>query len=408
MLVETTGSPTHAGALDEGAVDATSQACIPSSSMSELAAMVHVPFYDLRPSHEPIRRRILDALSELIDSNAYTNGPHVTAFEAAWASYCGSDNCVGLASGLDALRLALIAAGLEPRDEVIVPAQTFAATFEAVTQAGGTPVPVDISFDDYNIDPSAAAAAINPRTRFILPVDLYGQLCDAVALRTTAAGAGIELIEDACQAHGAARDGIRAGSVGRAGAFSFYPAKNLGAFGDAGALVTSDSRLANDVITLREHGQRAKYHHDREGFTARLDTIQALVLLQKLELIDEWTEMRRSIAEDYNRALAGVGDLVLPPCPEGSHPVWHLYVVRTADPQRLGDFLASRGIGTGRHYPEPPHLSAAYARLGYTEGSFPLAEVLSREALSLPIFPGLAESQLEAVTKAIVDYFDGG
>ncbi len=340
--------------------------------MSEAASIVRTPFYDLRPSHDPIKDDLLSDLSDLIDANTYTNGPHVATFEDAWARYCGAPYCVGVASGLDALRLGLIAAGIEPGDEVVVPAHTFAATFEAVTQVGGKPAPVDISFSDYNLDPDAVAAAVTRRTRFVVPVHLYGQLCDVRAIRSVATKAGVDIIEDACQAHGATRDGIAAGSTGCAAAFSFYPAKNLGAFGDAGALVTNDEKLATEVRALREHGQRAKYRHDREGFTARLDTIQALVLLHKLDRLDEWNDERRRIAAAYTDALAGLGDVVLPSTPEGSEPVWHLYVIRTADPDALAGFLAERGIGTGRHYPEPPHLSAAYTWLGYKRGDFPV------------------------------------
>ncbi len=376
--------------------------------MGELASIPRVPFYDLRPSHEAIKDGLLGELGELIDSNAYTNGPQVSAFEDAWGDYCGVAHCVGVGSGLDALRLGLIAAGVERGDEVIVPAHTFVATFEAVTQTGATPVPSDITFDDYNVDPQAAAAALTPNTRFIVPVDIYGQVCDVAALCRVAASAGIELIEDACQAHGATRDGILAGSAGRAAAFSFYPAKNLGAFGDAGALVTSDPSLAQDVRALREHGQRTKYHHAREGFTARLDTIQAVVLLRKLELLDEWNEERRRIANAYQYGLSGLGDLALPNVPTGSNPVWHLYVVRTRNPEALQTFLARRGIGTGRHYPEPPHLSDAYSWLGYKEGDFPIAETACRQVLSLPMFPGLTESNVEAVIEGVTAFFNGG
>jgi dTDP-4-amino-4,6-dideoxygalactose transaminase len=376
--------------------------------MSEVASPLRVPFYDLGPSHEPLRQRLRAELDALIDANCYTNGPHVAAFEQAWATYCGTERCVGVASGLDALRLALVACGIERGDEVIVPAHTFAATFEAVSQAGGVPVPADISLVDYNLDPAAAAAAITARTRFILPVHLYGQMCDVQALSSLAGRAGVELIEDACQAHGATRDGIRAGSVGRGAAFSFYPAKNLGAFGDAGALVTDDPQLADDVEALREHGQRAKYRHDLEGYTARLDTIQALVLLQKLTLLDEWNEERRRIASAYDNGLSGVGDLVLPTRAPGSNPVWHLYVVRTSDPEALASFLSARGIGTGRHYPEPPHLSRAYSWLGHRPGDFPNSETASAGVLSLPLFPGMSEAHVTAVVDSVGRFFDGG
>jgi len=368
---------------------------------------VRVPFVDLAPSHDGIRDEILDDFRELLDSGAFTNGPQVAEFEAAFAAYCGAKRCVGLASGLDALRLALIAAGVGPGDEVIVPANTFIATFEAVSQAGARPVPVDVGEDDYNLDPQLVERAITARTRALLPVDLYGQLADMRRLREVVDAAGLILIEDACQAHGAKRDGAGPGVYAHATAFSFYPAKNLGAFGDAGALVTNDDRLADDVVALREHGQSEKYRHRLVGFTSRLDTIQAIVLARKLRLLDEWNEERRLAAAYYSSELAGVGDLRLPTVPDGSEPTWHLYVVRTEDPDRLAAQLREQGIGTGRHYPEPPHLSTAYRDLGYGPGAFPVTETLCSQVLSLPLYPGISEQQLEAVVVGIREYFGG-
>ena len=367
-----------------------------------------VPFLDLGAVHAQLKAGIVADIEDLIDSGAFTNGPSVRAFEEAFAGYCGSDHCVGVASGLDALRLGLIAAGIAPGDEVIVPANTFVATFEAVAQAGGVPVPADASESDYNVDPEAAAAAVNDRTRFLMPVHLYGQLADVRALQALAERHGLAVLEDACQAHGATRDGIAAGTADLAAAFSFYPGKNLGAMGDAGALVTRDGGLAARVRALREHGQRRKYEHELEGWTARLDTIQALVLLHKLPLLDAWNDERRAAARFYLASLEGVGDLRPPLVAADSEPVWHLFVVRTADPPALAAFLAERGIGTGRHYPEPPHLSRAYAHLGYTAGDFPVSEALSREVLSLPIFPGISEEQLASVVDAVSDYFRRG
>jgi dTDP-4-amino-4,6-dideoxygalactose transaminase len=357
--------------------------------------------------HAELKGALLDDISELIDGGRFANGPQVAEFESAYAEYCGTSDAVGLASGLDALLLALIAGGIEPGDEVIVPAETFIATFEAVTQAGGVPVVADVSEVDYNLDPKAAAAAVTSKTRFIMPVHLYGQLANLAELQDVALSHGCSLVEDACQAHGADRDGVRAGAYGLAAAFSFYPAKNLGAMGDAGALATNNPDLGRRVRALREHGQAEKYHHVDKGYTARLDTLQAIVLLHKLPLLDGWNHARRAVARFYTEALEGVGDLRLPPVPEGSNPVWHLYVVRTADPAGLADFLSARGIATGRHYPEPPHLSAAYSELGYREGSFPVAEAISREALSLPIFPGISETQLTGVVEAVSAYFAG-
>jgi dTDP-3-amino-3,4,6-trideoxy-alpha-D-glucose transaminase len=373
-----------------------------------LRSRTTVPFLDLAPSNEPLQESILAAFERTISSGAFTNGPEVGEFEAAFAAYCGARYCVGVGSGLDALRLALLAKGLEAGSEVIVPALTFAATVEAVVQAGGSPVLVDVAESDYNLDPAAAEAAVTGRTELLLPVHLFGQLADMVSLERIANGHGLWILEDACQAHGAERDGRRAGTTGLAGAFSFYPAKNLGAFGDAGALVTSDASLAEHVQALREHGQIRKYEHELEGYTARLDTLQAIVLLHKLPLLDTWNDERRTAARFYNEALADVGDLRLPPVPAGSDPVWHLYVVRTAEPERLAQYLAERGIGTGRHYPQPIHLAPAFARLGYPDGSFPVAESLARECLSLPIFRGLTQEQLATVVEGVEGYFNGG
>ena len=283
--------------------------------MPETAATISVPFLDLGHSHEPLKDSLLAEFEQLIDSNAFINGPQVEAFEQAWAAYCGAERCVGVASGLDALRLALIAAGIEQGDEVIVPAHTFVATFEAVTQAGGIPVPVDVSMKDYNLDLSATAAAISPRTRFLMPVHLYGQLCDLHALGRVATGAGVTTIEDACQAHGATRAGIRPGEKTLAAAFSFYPGKNLGAMGDAGALVTNDQWLADRVAALREHGQRAKYRHVLEGYTARLDTIQAIVLLRKLDRTGRMEQRTARHRERVPEPAPGRRRSLAPTCP---------------------------------------------------------------------------------------------
>jgi dTDP-4-amino-4,6-dideoxygalactose transaminase len=364
-----------------------------------------VPFFDGAAMMDGLKEDLLAELSELIDSGRFINGPQVAEFEASFAAYCQTAACVGAASGLDALRLALIAAGLERGDEVIVPAQTFIATLEAVTQAGGVPVVADVAESDYNLDPDAAEAAVTSRTRFVLPVHLYGQMADMRALGLMAMRHGVALLEDACQAHGAERDGLRAGAESLAGAFSFYPAKNLGAMGDAGALVTDDLELADRVRALREHGQTEKYRHVTAGFTARMDTLQAIVLKHKLPHLESWNDSRRAAARFYTDALEGVGDLRLPPVPEGSNPVWHLYVIRTADPEALAGFLGEQAVATGRHYPEPPHLSAAYAELGHRAGAFPVAEAISREGLSLPMYPGISEAQLTAVVEAISEFF---
>jgi dTDP-4-amino-4,6-dideoxygalactose transaminase len=367
-----------------------------------------VPFLDLSCVNAVVRRFVLADVEEIINSASFINGEHVTTFETEFAEYVGTTAAVGVASGLDALRLALAALHLGPGAEVIVPAMTFVATWEAVSQVGAVPVPVDVSDTDYGMDIRAVEAAVSDRTRAIIPVHLYGQMVDVDGLLAVVEGSGIPLIEDAAQAHGATRAGRRAGATGEASAFSFYPAKNLGAMGDAGALVTNDDELAARVRALREHGQTRKYHHDEIGWTARLDTIQAAVLSRKLPFLGEWNAERRRIAVLYLDALDGVGDLVLPEVPEDSVPAWHLFVVRTANPDGLAAHLKKDGIATGRHYPEPPHLSRAYSSLGYGDGAFPVAEAVARECLSLPIFPGMTESQAMRVAESATDWFERG
>ena len=371
-------------------------------------AALSVPFLDLGPIHGSLGDDVLAELGSVIEAGTFINGPQVAAFESAFGTYCGTEHCVGMSSGLDALRLALLAAGLSTGGEVIVPANTFVATLEAVTQAGLVPVPVDVLEADYGLDPEAVEAAAGERTQAVLPVHLYGQMADMRALRGIADRLRLAVFEDAAQAHGARRDELPAGAGGLAAGFSFYPGKNLGAMGDAGALVTDDGALADRARALREHGQRGKYVHEWEGYTARLDTFQAVVLLHKLPHLDRWNAQRAQVATWYAEGLEAVGDLRLPQVPDGSSPVWHLYVVRTAEPERLADFLRERGIGTGRHYPIPAHLVPAYTWLGYREGAFPVSEALARECLSLPIFPGLAEAQAAAVVNAVREYFVRG
>lgn len=366
---------------------------------------VEVPFVDLGPMSRAVKERTLERISETIDRGDFTNGEAVREFEHGFAEYCGVRHCVGTANGLDALRLALVASGIEPGAGVIVPASTFAATFEAVVQAGGTPIVVDVSDADHNLDVVHAETAVTPDVTHVMPVHLYGQLADMRALHELAAARALHVVEDACQAHGARRDGIRPGERAHAAAFSFYPAKNLGAMGDAGALVCDDAGLAARVRALREHGEVQKYHHEYVGYTARLDTIQAIVLSEKLPLLEDWIRQRRAAAAFYAEELGRIAGLRLPPVPAGSEPVWHLYVVRVAEPEALATFLAARGIRTGRHYPQPPHLAPAFRHLGYVPGDFPVAEAIAREALSLPLFPGISDAQLEWVCASIHAFF---
>jgi dTDP-4-amino-4,6-dideoxygalactose transaminase len=373
----------------------------------ELASSLRVPLVDLGKSHEPMAQDLLADIERLITSGAFTNGPEVALFEQAFARYCGTREAVGVSSGYAALRLGLAATGVEPGMEVIVPALTFVATAEAVSDLGARPVVVDVLADG-TMDPEAAVAAMSARTAAVVPVHLYGQMADMAGIASALRSRGLVLIEDACQAHGAARDGLRAGSVGAAAAFSFYPTKNLGAFGDAGALTTSDPDIAGRVRARREHGQRTKNVHLMVGETARLDTLQAAVLLRKLTLLDEWNADRVAIASRYSEELAGVGDLELPVVASASSPVWHLYVVTTPARDRLASFLGERGIGTGCHYPTPVHLTPAYASLNMPAGSCPVAERTAGRCLSLPIYPGMSERQLERVTDTVREFFRYG
>lgn len=366
-----------------------------------------VPFVDLVRIHAPIRGAILEEVGELLESGAFSNGPPVAEFERVFADFCGTADAVGTGSGLDALRLGLIALGVGRGDEVIVPADTFVATVEAVTQTGARPVLVDITADDYNLDVDATRAAVGPRTGALLPVHLYGQLADMRTLTALARKEGLVVLEDACQAHGASRDGVVPGALTDGAAFSFYPSKNLGAIGDGGALATMRADVARDVRALREHGQTAKYLHELDGYTSRLDTVQAAVLLHKLPLLVRWTADRRRTGALYQQGLEGVGDLVLPRVPQGSDPVWHLYVVQTEDPDSLGAYLRSHGIATGRHYPRPPHLSPAFRGLGYPRGSFPVTEQLAAHCLSLPVFGGITDAEAERVVDEVRAYFNG-
>ena len=378
---------------------------LPSQSKPLLAEGMQVRFVDLGPASSAVKERVLARVSETLDRGDFLNSEAVGVFEQRFAEFVGRAHGVGLSSGLDALRLSLIASGLAPGDGVIVPAATFAATFEAVLQAGGAPVVVDVTEGDYGLDVDQTEAAAAGGASHMLPVHIYGQMADMRALTRIAEQHGTQVIEDACQAHGASRDGIRAGRASRAAAFSFYPSKNLGAMGDAGALVTDDEELAARVRALRVHGETRKYHHEHVGYTARLDTIQAGVLAEKLPLLEAWNAERRRAAGFYSKALAGLDGLRLPPEAPGGEPVWHLYVVRSDAPERLAEFLGERGIHTGRHYPEPVHLSPAYRGLGYAPGDFPVAESLAREGLSLPLYPGISERQLEHVCTSLAEYF---
>lgn len=343
-----------------------------------------VPFLDLGAAYLELKPDIDAAIARVLDSGWYILGPEIEAFEAEYAAYCEAGHAIGLANGLDALHLALLAMGVGPGDEVIVPSNTYIATWLAVSQCGATPVPVEPVEATYNIDPARIEAAITQRTKVILPVHLYGQPADLDPIITIARQHGLRVLEDGAQAHGARYKGRRIGAHGDAVAWSFYPGKNLGALGDGGAVTTNDPELADRIRVLRNYGSRVKYVNEVKGFNSRLDPIQAAVLRVKLRVLDEWNARRRGIAQRYLEGLTGSG-LVLPQVPEWAEPVWHLFVVRHLERDALVKRLNAAGVGTLIHYPVPPHLQAAYAEMGFGVGAFPVAESMAGKVLSLPM-----------------------
>jgi dTDP-4-amino-4,6-dideoxygalactose transaminase len=362
-----------------------------------------VPFLDVRSTYLSIKEEMDAALAEVLESGAFILGPAVDAFENDFAGYLGVKHCVGLSSGLDALHIALLAAGVRPGDEVLVPANTYIATWLAVSFAGAVPVPVEPDPRTYNIDPARIEEAITPRTRGIVPVHLYGQPADMDAILEIARRKGLWVVEDAAQAHGARYKGRRVGGMGDVACWSFYPGKNLGAFGDGGAITTNRSDIADRAQVLRNYGQRVKYVNEEKGFNCRLDSVQAAVLRTKLAYLDEWNSRRRAIAAFYTEALEDT-DLILPWTPRWVEAVHHVYVVRSRRRDALQDHLKMRGIGTVIHYPIPPHLQAAYSELGLGEGSLPITEAIHREALSLPMGPHLTMEQAEAVVESVREF----
>ncbi len=361
-----------------------------------------VPFVDLERIHLPLRSEIDAAIAGVVDSSAFIQGPEVGAFEREWAAYCGAEHGVGVASGTCAIGLALEALEIGPGDEVIVPALTFIASVLPVLRLGATPVFVDSDHATATIDPAAANAAVTSRTKAIIAVHLYGQPADMDALQAIADPAGIALLEDAAQAHGARYRGRRTGTFGRAACFSFYPSKNLGAFGDAGAVVTNDAELADRVRLLRDLGQARKYEHVLLGHNERLDTLQAAVLRCKLEHLDRWNESRRAAAELYAEALSGL-NVELPVVADDREHVWHLYVIRRADRDDLRSALAERRVATGVHYPLPLHLEPSLAFLSHRRGDFPVAEDWASRGLSLPMFADIEASEIARVAAALRD-----
>lgn len=355
-----------------------------------------VPFLDLHAAYLELKPEIDAAIARVLDSGWYILGPEVEAFEAEYAAYCEAEHAIGVANGLDALHLALLAMGVGPGDEVIVPSNTYIATWLAVSQCGATPVPVEPVEATYNIDPARIEAAITPATRVILPVHLYGQSADLDPILAIARKHGLRVLEDAAQAHGARYKGQRIGAHGDAVAWSFYPGKNLGALGDGGAVTTNDPALADRIRVLRNYGSRVKYVNEVKGFNSRLDPIQAAVLRVKLRVLDEWNARRQAIAQRYLEGLAGSG-LVLPRVPEWAEPVWHLFVVRHPERDALVKRLNESGVGTLIHYPVPPHLQEAYVEMGFGVGAFPMAERMAREVVSLPMGAQMAAAGVEVI-----------
>jgi dTDP-4-amino-4,6-dideoxygalactose transaminase len=359
-----------------------------------------IPFLDLKAINLAREAELKAAFDRVLHSGWYILGSEVKAFEQEFAAYCGVEHAIGVSNGLDALHLILRAYGVGPGDEVIVPSNTYIATWLAATYVGATPVPVEPVEGTYNMDPDRIEAAITPRTRAIIPVHLYGQAVEMDAIMDIAARHGLKVIEDGAQAHGALYKGRRVGNLGHAAGFSFYPGKNLGALGDAGAVTTNDRELADKLRVLLNYGSRVKYHNEEVGFNCRLDELQAALLRVKLPHLDSETERRRAIAARYQQGLAGTA-LVLPETAPGCDHVWHLYVVRTAQRESLQAALSARGISTMIHYPIPPHLQPAYASLGYQRGAFAVAERIHEQVLSLPMGPTMSDDDVDTVIAAV-------
>jgi dTDP-4-amino-4,6-dideoxygalactose transaminase len=361
---------------------------------------VSVPFADLKAPHVELREELEAAYRRVMDSGWVVLGPEVEAFEAEFARYCGSKFCVGVANGLDALQLVLNAWGIGPGDEVIVPSNTYVATWLAVTHVGATPVPVEPDPATSNLDPARVEAAITPRTKAILPVHLYGQAADMDPILAVAKAHGLRVLEDAAQAHGALYKGRKAGALGHAAGWSFYPTKNLGAVGDGGAVTTDDPELADRLKVLRNYGSRRKYVNEVIGYNSRLDELQAALLRVKLRHLDAWNARRNVVARAYQELLPKLfPEAELPVIRDWAETCWHLYVVQVPERARVQAMLADRGVQTIVHYPVPPHLQQAYANLGLARGRFPLAERLADQVLSLPMGPHADLERLRTALK---------
>ncbi len=359
-----------------------------------------LPFLDLELTHQHCRSELDLAYQRVMNANWFIMGQELAAFESEFAAYCEAEHCIGVGNGLEAIVLILKAMGIGRGDEVIVPANTFIATWLAVEQVGAKPVPVEPCADSFNIDPVALEQSITSTTKAIIVVHMYGQVAAMDVINQLAWQYGLKVIEDAAQAHGAIYQNHRAGSLGHAAAFSFYPGKNLGALGDGGAVVTDDPELAATVRALSNYGSVKKYHHDLSGTNSRLDELQAAFLRVKLPYLDSWNAQRRKVADFYMAELSAYADLILPVVPEDREPVWHLFVIRTGKRQALQAALAREQIATQIHYPIPPHLSGAFKHR-WQKGDLPVTEQLADHVLSLPIFPGILEHYGEQVERML-------
>lgn len=399
---------------------------------------MNIPFLDLKTQFREIEHEVLPMVKEAMENAAFIGGPQVSGFEAEFAAFCDSKYGVGVNSGTDALRFALMAAGVGPGDEVITVPHTFIATTEAISQVGAKPVFVDIDPKTYNMDPSKLedyldkrfggsststqpqasslkppasglkppASSLKQGPKAVIPVHIYGQPADMDPILEIAKKKNLAVIEDACQAHGSLYKGKKSGSMGLVGCFSFYPGKNLGAYGEGGAVVTQSEDIANKIRMIRDHGQAKKYYHDMEGYNGRLDAIQAGVLRIKLKRLANWNESRRRNAQYYNELLSPIKGVTVPREADGCRHVYHLYVILVDDRDGLQKYLNDKGVGTGLHYPVPLHLQKAYADMGYKEGEFPVTESVAKRLLSLPMFPELTKAQIEYVAQNIKDFMN--
>jgi dTDP-4-amino-4,6-dideoxygalactose transaminase len=367
--------------------------------------MSAIPFLNFEPMHKLIRSEIMQSFQDVYDANWFVMGKKLEAFEKEYAAFNDTKFSIGVSNGLDALHLALKALNVTKGDEVIVPSNTYIATALAASYVGATPVFVEPDQNTYNINPANIEAAITSKTKVIMPVHLYGQACDMDAIMAIAKKHNLFVVEDNAQAHGATFNDKITGSFGNANGTSFYPGKNLGALGDAGAVTTNDETIAKKIAMLRNYGSEKKYHNEEIGFNMRLDEVQAGFLSVKLKHLNEWTKQRKEIAKQYNEALKNVSDLVLPSVHANATHVYHLYVIKTKNRDGLQKHLSENGIGTLIHYPIPPHLQKAYQSLGLKKGSFPIAEELADNCLSLPIWPGMTLDQVNTVAENIKKAF---